>query len=270
MRKPGNLARLLAVLVVGPCGVCFAEPDVAPAQAPPPAPAQPLAPAQPPAPPSESEKLFLDRLMMAESGGRLYAKNPATSAYGPFQFLRETFLDVVRRNFPELAAGKTDAEILALRANLEVARSAALVYTRENASFLAAHGSPASAANLRLAFFAGAAGAQRVLAAKPEEALTNILGASAIAANPFLGRMTAAALIEKSSREAAGAVRFSSAAQLSSAAQAAKIASPKVDVRCNLKLASCRHWLALAERRMGRRRVVLGPAVGKTRPDATD
>jgi hypothetical protein len=208
--------------------------------------------------------------MMAESGGRLEAKNPATSAYGPFQFLRETFLDVVRRNFPELAAGKTDAEILALRANLEVARRAALVYTRENASFLAAHGSPASAANLRLAFFAGASGAQRVLAAKPEEALTNILGASAIAANPFLGRMTAAALIEKSSREAAGAVQFSSAAQLSSAAQAAKIASPKVDVRCNLKLASCRHWLALAERRMGRRRVVLGPSVGKTRPDASD
>ena len=126
MRKSGTLARLLAALMVGPFGVCFAEPDVAPAQ------------------PSESEKLFLDRLMMAESGGRLDAKNPATSAYGPFQFLRETFLDVVRRNFPELAAGKTDAEILALRANLEVARSAALVYTRENASFLAAHGSPAS------------------------------------------------------------------------------------------------------------------------------
>jgi len=264
MRKPGNLARLLAVLAVGPFGVCFAEPDAAPAPAP--AQAPPTATAPPPAPaqPSESEKLFLDRLMMAESGGRLYAKNPATSAYGPFQFLRETFLDVVRRNFPELAAGKTDAEILALRANLEIARRAALVYTRENASFLAAHGSPASAANLRLAFFAGASGALRVLTAKPEEALTNILGASAIAANPFLGRMTAAALIEKSSREAAGAVQFSSAAQ------ASKIASPKVDVRCNLKLASCRHWLALAERRMGRRRVVLGPSVGKTRPDATD
>ena len=48
MRKSGRLARLLAALMVGPCGVCFAEPDVAPAQ------------------PSESEKLFLDRLMMAE------------------------------------------------------------------------------------------------------------------------------------------------------------------------------------------------------------
>ena len=246
MRKSARVGRLLAALMVAPFGVCFAEPDVAPAQ------------------PSESEKLFLDRLMLAESGGRLDAKNPATSAYGPFQFLRETFLDVVKRNFPGLAAGKTDAEILALRASLEVARSAALVYTRENASFLAAHGSPASAANLRLAFFAGPSGALKVLAAKPEEALANILSANAIAANPALGRMTAAALIEKSSREAAGAVQFSSAAQ------ASKTVSPKVDVRCNLKLASCRHWLALAERRMGTRRVVLGPSMAKSLPDASN
>ena len=169
----------------------------------------------------------------------------------------------MRRNFPELAAGKTDAEILILRANLEVARSAALVYTRENASFLAAQGWPASAGNLRLALFIGASGALRVLAAKPEEALTNILSANAIAANPALGRMTAAALIEKSG-EAAGAVQFSSAAQ------ASKTVSPKVDVRCNLQLASCRHWLALAERRMGMRRVVLGPSMAKSHPNASD
>jgi hypothetical protein len=234
MRRSGWLARLLAVLFLGPFGVCFAETGVDPA-------------------PSDSEKLFLDRLMAAESGGRLYARNPATSAYGPFQFLRETFLDVVRRNFPGLAAGKADAEILNLRANLEVSRNAALIYSRENAQFLAARGSPATAANLRLAFFVGPSAALRVLAAKPEEALANILSASAIAANPALGRMTAAALIEKSGREAEGAV------QPLNAAPASESASPKIAMRCNLKLASCRHWLALAERRMGMRRVVLAP-----------
>ncbi len=234
MRKFGRVARLLAALFVGPFGVCFAETGVGPA-------------------PSEAEKLFLDRLMAAESGGRLDAKNFATSAYGPFQFLRETFLDVMRRNLPELAAGKTDAEILKLRGSLEVSRNAASIYTRENARFLAAHGSPATAANLRLAFFVGPSGALKVLAAKPGEALANILSAATIAANPALGGMTAAALIEKSSREAEGTV------QLFSAAPTAKTASSKVDVHCNLKLASCRHWLALAEKRMGMRRVVLGP-----------
>ena len=246
MRNSGRLGRLLAALIVGPSGLCLAEPGANPA------------------PPSESEKLFLDRLMAAELGGRLDAKNPSTSAYGPFQFLRETFLDVVRRNFPELAAGKTDAGVLMLRGSLEVSRSAALVYTRENASFLVARGSPATAANLRLAFFVGPSGALRVLAAKPEELLANILSASAIAANPFLGRMTAAALIEKSSREAGGAV------QLFSAAPASKTASPKVDVRCNLGLASCRHWLALAERRAGMRRAVLGPSSAKSSPDTSE
>lgn len=234
MRKSGTLAWLLAALMVGPFGACFAETGVTPA-------------------PSEGEKLFLDRLMATESGGRLNAKNPATSAYGPFQFLRQTFLDVVRRNFPELAAGKADAEILELRASLEVSRSAALIYTRENARFLAAHGSPVTAANLRLAFAAGPSGALRVLAANPSEPLANILSPGAIAANPAFGRMTAAALIEACNREAEGA------AQLFSAAPASNTVSLKVDVRCNLKLASCRHWLALAQRRMGTRHVVLGP-----------
>ena len=132
-----------------------------------------------------------------------------------------------------------------------------MIYSRENAQFLAARGSPATAANLRLAFFVGPSAALRVLAAKPEEALANILSANAIAANPTLGRMTAAALIEKSGREAEGAV------QPLNAASASKSASPKIAVRCNLKLASCRHWLALAEKRMGMRRVVLAPEATK-------
>jgi len=234
MRKFERLACVLAAFFLAPFGVCFAEASSDPLPA-----------------PSESEKQFLDRLMLAESGGRLYAKNPATSGYGPFQFLSETFLDVVRRSFPELAAGKSDAEILKLRASMEVARNAALIYTRENAAFLAAHGTPITAANLRLAFFVGPGGAIKVLTAKPEEALVNILSAAAIAANPILGRMTAAGLIDRSSREAEGVGSGFTAAS-------SKAARPKVDVRCNLKLASCRKWLALAERRMGMRHVVLG------------
>lgn len=235
MRISGRLARLFSLFFLAPFGVCFAEASLDP-------------------PPSDSEKLFLDRLMLAESGGRADAKNPATSAYGAFQFLSVTFLDVMRRDFPALAAGKSDAEILKLRGDLEVSRNAALIYTRENASFLTAHSAPVTAANLRLAFFVGPGGAVKVLAAKAEEPLSNILSAAALAANPMFSRMTAAALIERSSREAEGVGEQFSAAPLS------KAAASKVDVRCNLKLASCRKWLALAERRMGRRRVVLGPA----------
>src|SRR5262249_30528169 len=185
MLRFGRLVRLIAVLVLSSFGPCFAEGELAP-----------LAPA------SDSEKLFLGRVMAAESGGRLYAKNPRSSALGPFQFIHTTFLDIIRRNYPSLAEAKSEAEILALRTDAAVAWTAALIYTRENARFLSEHGAAVSAANLRLAFFIGPGAALKVLTAKPEEPLTNILSAAAMEANPFLGKMTAAALIERSGREA--------------------------------------------------------------------
>jgi hypothetical protein len=233
MLRFGRVVRLFAVLVLGPFGACFAEGNPALL-----------------APPSESEKLFLDRLMAAESGGRLNAKNPRSTALGPFQFIHTTFLDVIRRNFPSLTEGKSDAEILALRTDAGIARNAALAYTRENARYLSEHGTAISAANLRLAFFVGPSAAIKVLAAKPEEPLTNILSAGALEANPFLGHMTAAALIEKSSRETSGSRKPLSAAALVVKGAAPQSEKPKIPVLCNLKLPSCRKWLALAEMRV--------------------
>lgn len=193
---------------------------------------------------TESETSFLDRLMRAELGGRQFAKNPASSALGPFQFLETTFLDIVRRNFPELTAGKTDAEVLALRTDPKVARDVALVYTRENASALAAKGVIVTAGHLRLAFFAGAAGALKVIEAHPDELVSNLLSAAAIQANPFLKTMTASQLLARAEREASGVL-----------AVAAGLPQPTsvpsgIAVQCNLKLASCRHWLALAKNRL--------------------
>ncbi len=130
--------------------------------------------------PTESEKLFLDRLMRAELGGRRFAKNPASSALGPYQFLDTTFLDVVQRNLPAVTTGKTDAEILVLRTDPQVARDVALIFTRENASVLAAKGIAVTPASLRLAFFAGASGAVKVLEAKPDEPVSNLLSSAAI------------------------------------------------------------------------------------------
>jgi hypothetical protein len=230
-----RLVRLFAVLVLSPFGVCFAETNLGSM-----------------APPSASERLFLDRLMAVESGGRLDAKNPASSALGPFQLLRATFLDVIRRNFPSLSEGKSDDEILVLRMDAVVAWNAALIYTRENERFLSEHGAATSAANLRLAFFVGPTAALKVLAAKPEEPLTNILSAAALEANPFLGHMTAAALIARSSRETGGAGRPSKAAAslLKTAVPLfPQSAVPKIAIHCNLKLPSCRKWLDLAEKR---------------------
>jgi hypothetical protein len=196
--------------------------------------------------PTESETLFLDRLMRAESAGRQFARNRASSALGPFQFLETTFLDVVRRNFPALASEKTDVEILALRTDFQVSRDVALVYTRENAAALAAKGKETTGGNLRLAFFAGANGALRVLEAEPDALVSTLLSGAAVAANPFLRNMTASQLLARASREAEGL----GAAVTTGALPKSSGASSKIAVRCNLGLASCRHWLAMAERRL--------------------
>src|SRR5262245_38132944 len=71
--------------------------------------------------PSESETQFLERLMMAESGGKVDAKNPRSSALGPYQFIESTFYDLVTRHFPELAEDKTYEQIQQLRVDLETA-----------------------------------------------------------------------------------------------------------------------------------------------------
>jgi hypothetical protein len=104
---------------------------------------------------SESEKRLLDRVMIVESGGKQFSKNPLSSALGPFQFVEGTFLEIVRRTKPALTAGKSDPEILRLRTDPEISRDAALIYIRESAKSFAARNVAANAANLRLAFFLG-------------------------------------------------------------------------------------------------------------------
>jgi hypothetical protein len=195
---------------------------------------------------TEGERVLLDRMMTAESGGRNDAKNPSSTALGPFQFIEATFLDIIRRNLPGVALGKTQAEVLDLRTDPKISRDAALIYTRENGAFLAARGFPLTPANLRLAFLAGPSGALKVLTAKPDERLSAVLSPAALRANPFLSDMTVAQLIERVGREVEGVEPLAYPAILKSSG-----ASPKLAVRCNLKLASCRKWLALAEVRVG-------------------
>jgi hypothetical protein len=202
--------------------------------------------------PTDSEKLFLERLMLAESGGQEEARNPRSSALGPYQFLGSTFLDVLGRHFPSITEGKSEVDLLALRTDINIARDAALIYTRENAAFLAERGMEASAAHLRLAFLVGPTGAQRVVSAEPDTPIAQLLGPSALEANPFLRNMTARGLIERSTREADG-VRLVTVAAPSGSGTASRRNTSGIRVRCNMGRASCRKWLALATKRQSRR-----------------
>ena len=190
-------------------------------------------------------QVFLDRLMMAESGGRAEAKNPRSTALGPYQFIETTFLDIMRRHYPTDIAGMSEEQVLALRTSTDHARRAALAYTNENAAHLTANGLEATSVNLRLAFLLGAGGATRLLTAAQDTPLSQILAAEALAANPFMGSMTAADLVKRARYDMSDDARV--AGLLPS-----RPSKPAIQIRCNIGLASCRRWVALQQKKLAR------------------
>ena len=99
-----------------------ATPASATAAASPQVPATPT-PGAAAAPDAKTMAAFLDRLMLVESGGRDDARNPRSTAVGPYQFLESTFLDLARRHFASETATLPPAQILALRTNRPFALS---------------------------------------------------------------------------------------------------------------------------------------------------
>lgn len=144
---------------------------------------------------------FLDRLKAAESGGRSAAKNPRSSALGPFQFIRSTFLDITSRHFATEIAGLNESEILSLRTDRDVSRRAATIFCKENAKSLQDRGHEPTFSHLRLAFLLGATDAARILGAKQETPVAEVLSSSVVRANPFMRSMSVGDLLEKSERD---------------------------------------------------------------------
>ncbi len=210
---------------------------------------------------------FLDRLMLAESSGRDDARNPLSTAVGPYQFIESTWLDLAHRIFATETQGMTSAQILALRTDRSFARRAAEAYTRDNAASLKAAGIEATFPHLRLAFLLGPQGAIRVLQAPLETRVALLLGPGVMRANPFMYGMTAAGLAARAARDLsvsrttlAGIPTGDSAPMAPGAA--AKPRPPRVVVRCNLDLPACRRWQTLAlarlpaEKGAGRRQTI--------------
>jgi hypothetical protein len=145
--------------------------------------------------------VFLNRLMAAESGGRRHAKNPRSSALGPFQFINRTFLDVARRHLSADIARLTEEQILALRTDPALSRRAAAVFCREIVDYLKEQGLEPTFAHLRLAFLLGPAGAARILQAQQRTPVARLLPLAVIEANPFLRDMSVNDLLAKSERD---------------------------------------------------------------------
>lgn len=194
---------------------------------------------------------FLDRLMMAESGGRQDARNPRSTALGPFQFIESTFLALAQRHFVAETEKLTPQQILALRTDPALSRRAAEAYTMENAAILKASDIEPTYPNLRLAFLLGVTGAIKVLKAPPDTPLRALLSPAVLIANPFMVTMTARSLALRSAREVNQPITTRQGIDVPAGAVVARRpAAPAVVVRCNLRLPSCKRWVALQQAKL--------------------
>lgn len=144
--------------------------------------------------PSPAAAGTVANILRAEGTGR----NPNSSATGTGQFINSTWLDMIKRRRPDVAAGKTDPEILALRDDPALGPTLGAemtgAYAEENGAKLAAAGLPATPAAISLAHFLGPAGAVKALKADPRTPVELIASPEAIRANPFMRNMNAGQL----------------------------------------------------------------------------
>lgn len=147
---------------------------------------------------------LVDRIIGAESGGDPNARNPNSSASGAGQFIDGTWLDTIKAARPDLAAGKSDADLLALKSDPQLSRQMTDAYAAQNQGILSRAGLPVTPGNLYLSHFAGPGGAVGLLNADPSTPAGAILGPGAIKANPFLANMTAGDVANWASRKMGG------------------------------------------------------------------
>ena len=134
-----------------------------------------------------SDAELTERIIQLESSGRSGAVNTAgglSHAMGLGQFEPGTWLPLIKQLHPEIAQGRSDAELLALRADPNLSREMTGALLAQNRGSLQAQGLEPTGGNLYLSHFLGAGGASAVLKANPNTPVAALLDPKVIAANP--------------------------------------------------------------------------------------
>jgi hypothetical protein len=143
----------------------------------------------------------VDRIISVESNGRADAQNPRSSARGAGQFIKSTWLGLMRGE-PE-AEGKSAREILALRDDPSISRRMVAKYADQNGKLLAKRGIQPTNGMIYLSHFLDGPVAARLAKAKPDTPAFRIVGADAVKANPtVLKNKTAAQVLAWAERKA--------------------------------------------------------------------
>lgn len=121
-----------------------------------------------------------------ESGGKSNAKNPNSSAYGPDQFLKGTWMELIDKYKPSWSRGKSEDELLELRADPDKSAEMVALFDQDNADYLAQRDIPATNMNLYLAHHFGKGGAAEIVESPDDTPMRSIVSPATYKANPHL------------------------------------------------------------------------------------
>lgn len=136
---------------------------------------------------------YYDRMIGLESSGDPNAENPLSTASGLGQFTDGTWLATIKRNRPDLAEGKTDPQLLALKKDRVLGRQLLVYFTEANADLLRRAQIPVNDTSLALMHRFGESGGITVLNAlrsDPTTPISAVVTPGAMAANPDLAGQT--------------------------------------------------------------------------------
>ena len=190
------------------------------------------------------------KIIQNESGGNPNIPNKYSTAKGLGQFIDSTWLTMVKRYRPDIAAGKSNAQIIALKTNAPLAREMTTRYVEENARALRGAGMPVTDGNLYLAHFLGAGGAIKLLSAQDKsQPVVNLVGQKVVDANRFIQGKSVQWVIDWTARKMGGgqqrvAAQRPGRLQKGGGGQATgNVAQPTVPVSRETRYAEYMRWI---------------------------